>query len=250
MGKVDIETLIVNLRNSIKDNYDKMNSEWYVNYMFNHIDEFINSPHKSELEKAFYLLLNQYPNSNKKYIVIPNERVLIPDIYDLSRPGFEYEIDFAIYGGSINNPVKVAIECDGIRSHSQKHSNKDRRKDVNLQVAGWLVMRFGSKEIHEELERIYNDKGTIFSFLDSIENTITEKLKLIDEASYSTLEFKSKLTGYKWGMVTCEQCGHVQSDILNHKNIICLKCNTKFKRKITSDEGKSYDYNGILHYEN
>ncbi|TDE10716.1 hypothetical protein [Dyadobacter psychrotolerans] len=51
--------------------------------------------------------------------------VLIEDIYDLSCSGIEYEIGFMLYGRSIDNPVKVVIESDGIRSHR-------RKKDVNL----------------------------------------------------------------------------------------------------------------------
>ena len=46
--------------------------------------------------------------------------VLIEDIYDLSCPGIEYEIGFMLYGGSIDNPVNVVIESDGIPPHGRK----------------------------------------------------------------------------------------------------------------------------------
>lgn len=58
----------------------------------------------------------------------PAKLVLIEDIYDLRCPGIEYEIGFTLYGGSIDKPVKVVIESDGIRSHGHKHAKKDRKK--------------------------------------------------------------------------------------------------------------------------
>ncbi len=250
MAKTKIQTLIANLRQRIEDDHKEFAHEIGNEWIFKYIDEFINSADNSELEKAFYLLLHQFPGDHKNYIVHPREMILVPDVYDMSKPGFEYEIDFAIYGGSIDNPLKVAIECDGIRSHRQKHSNKDRRKDVNLQAAGWLVMRFGSNEIHEELQKFETDNTYISSFLYSIENTISQKLRLIDHHSFTNTEFRSKLTGYKWDWVTCTNCNQSQMDKLNHKTIFCRHCKTKFKRIIQPEENIEYDHDGILFFKN
>ncbi|MEP7319551.1 MAG: DUF559 domain-containing protein, partial [Panacibacter sp.] len=176
MATQHLQKLIQDLRQRIEDDHNQFNEEFGMEWTFKYIDEFISSETRSDLEKAFFLILYQFPGDNKNYIVRPGEMVLIPDIYDMSCPGIEYEIDFALYGGSIDNPVKVAIECDGIRSHREKHNNKDRRKNVNLQAAGWIVMRFGSKEIHEELQKFTDDNLHTSDFLYSIENTIKQKL--------------------------------------------------------------------------
>lgn len=249
MAIQELKELIKNLRQRIENDNNSFNNNISNHWALKYIDEFIESDNISDLEKAFYLILNQFVDDNKKYIIIPGEMVLIPDVYDMRSPGIEYEIDFAIYGGSIDNPIKVAIECDGIRSHSQKHNNKDRRKDVNLQANNWIVMRFGSKEIHDELRKYKDDDTYISDFLYSVENTIEQKLRLIDNNSYTTSEFRSKLTGYRWDNVTCTNCGQSQMDRLNHKTIKCRRCMTKFKRIISSDEDIEYEMNGILYFK-
>jgi len=172
---MNIKKLIGNLRQRIENNHYKFEELWLAENRFSSLDEFISNEKHSELEKAFYLILNQFVGDPKDYFVAPREMVLIPDIYDNRSPGIEYEIDFAIYGGSIDNPVKIAVECDGIRSHRQRHSNKDRRKDVNLQAAGWIVMRFGSREIHEELQNFEDSETYTSDFLYYIENVIQKK---------------------------------------------------------------------------
>jgi DNA-directed RNA polymerase subunit RPC12/RpoP len=244
-----LQELIRELRTRIEDEHDQFYEEYGKQQIFSEIDDFLTSENRSDLEKAFFLILNQFPGDSKDYIIRPSEMVLIPDIYDLSCPGIEYEIDFALYGGSIYDPVKVAIECDGIRSHQEKHKNKDRRKDVNLQAAGWIVMRFGSKEIHAELQKFRENELYTSDFLSSIENTIQQKLKLINYRSYGNAENRSKLTGYRWDDVTCANCGKTQIDTLNHKTIKCRHCNTKFKRVIKPEEKIKYDFNGLLYFE-
>jgi len=158
---MDLKVFIKNLRRRIEDGRDEFTDEYLRNIQFKYLDDFIDDSTYSDLEKAFFLILNQFPGDHKEYFVKPREMVLIPDVYNLSCPGIEYEIDFAIYGGSIENPVKVAVECDGLRSHRQRHNNKDRRKEVNLQANGWIVMRFGSKEIHNELIKFENNENHI-----------------------------------------------------------------------------------------
>jgi len=246
---MDLKKIIKNLRKKIEDNYYEYRDEYERDNMFKFIDDFIDDNNTSDLEKAFFLFLNQFPSDHKQYFVKPREMVLVPDVYDMNVPGIEYEIDFAIYGGSLFNPVKVAIECDGLRSHGQKHNNKDRRKNVNLQASGWIVMRFGSNEIHEELLKFENDKTYICDFLNYIENVIQQKTKLINWRSYIKEEFRSMLTGYKYGYVTCKYCGHKQICKLNHKKHSCKQCGKKFQRDIHPSEKIVYDYNGLLYFE-
>jgi hypothetical protein len=215
---MDLKGLIGDLRRRIDNDYQELDELWPLEMRFEFLDKFIQSTEYSDLEKAFYLMLNQFPGDTKDYIIRPREMVLIPDVYDMGSPGIEYEIDFALYGGSIDNPVKVAIECDGLRSHRQKHNNKDRRKDVNLQASGWIVIRFGSEEIHDELKKFETDENHVSPFLYSIDNVIKEKLRIIDNHNYAmNLDLRSKLTGYKWGYVTCKHCGDRQIGQLNHK---------------------------------
>ncbi|GEM_PF-2685573 len=245
---MDIKALIRNLRENIEREFYKYN-EFSIEHTFKNIDSYINDEKYSDLEKAFYLILNQFPDDSQNYIVKPSEMVLVPDVYDMSGPGIEYEIDFALYGGIIDSPVKVAIECDGIRSHRQKHNNKDRRKDANLQAAGWIVFRFGSNEIHEELAKYEKDESYTSDFLNYVENIIENKSRLITPKSYVKAEFRSKLTGYKWGYVICCHCNKSQMGELNHKRHTCRSCGKKFQRDIAPDEKITYEHKGLLYFE-
>src|SRR5581483_2372692 len=118
---------------------------------------------KSDLEKAFYLMLRQEYYKNGDYVVIPNERVCVKNVCDLDK-GYEceYEIDFAIYSGSKSKPGRIAIECDGLRSHGRRNASKDRLKDINLQANGWIIIRFGSREIHEEVYKQLNTTDALY----------------------------------------------------------------------------------------
>ncbi|MCB0536347.1 MAG: DUF559 domain-containing protein [Bacteroidetes bacterium] len=245
---MDLKIFIDKLRKRIQDDHYEFQEMYPPEKQFEFLDDFINAD-GSDLEKAFFLMLNQFPGDKKDYFVRPREMVLIPDIYDLSAPGIEYEIDFALYGGSIDNPMKVAIDCDGIRSHRQKHSNKDRRKDVNLQASGWLVMRFGSKEIHEELLKFEKEETYICDFITSIDNVIKEKLKLISWDTYARSEYRSKLTGFKWDWITCKHCTKKQMGVLNRKKHTCRHCGTKFIRDIHPTEKIKYEHGGLLFFE-
>ena len=246
--KMDVKPYIELLKNKItKEHYDF--NRGLEQRFTDHLNEYLTDESVSDLEKAFFLILNQFPSGDKFYIVMPNEMVLVPDVYDKSVPGIEYEIDFALYGGSIENPVKVAIECDGLRSHGQKHKKRDRRKDVNLQIAGWVVIRFNSKEIQFELEKIGNETNYVSDFLVSIENTIKEKLRLVDHSSYTNLDYRRILTGYKWDWVVCTNCGNKQQSPINHKKLTCYKCKKKFLWAYSNDKRVKFEQNGLLFFD-
>ncbi|WP_268125589.1 DUF559 domain-containing protein [Roseivirga pacifica] len=249
MKENDIEILINKLYERIKGDHNDYFNSGSFDRLFEYIEDFINDDSKSILEKAFFLILHQFPTDNKDYIVMPNERVLIDNIYDQTISSIEYEVDFALYGGSISNPVKVAIECDGLRSHGAKNAKRDRRKEVNLQADGWIVMRFRSKEIQQELNKFIEDEFYTSDFLYSIETTIQKRLKIINHHSYFIPEYRSKLTGYRWGKVTCPNCNFNQFDILNHKRITCRSCNERFTRKVLNTEQVIHEKNGILNFE-
>jgi very-short-patch-repair endonuclease len=243
-----IDSLINKLKDKIRNEH-LLRSNSIFEGINEGINEFISDTKISPLERAFYLILNQFPTDEKHYIVYAQEKVLIPNIYDNSFPAIEYEIDFALYGGSIESPVKVAIECDGLRSHGNKNTKRDRRKDVNLQASGWIIMRFTSKEIHEELEKFDKNNDYVCGFLFSVEKIIQERTRLISYDTYTNHEFRSKLTGYKWGLVTCSKCGFEQHDTLNHKKITCRKCKEKYFRVIDKNEKILEEMNGLLFFE-
>lgn len=245
---MDLSPYIQNLRDQI--DYSLSHDEFGLNdHRMKEIDDFLLEAGKSDLEKAFFLVLNQFPNDHTDYLIRPGEMVLVPDIYDMSVPGIEYEVDFAIYGGSIKDPVKVAIEVDGQRSHGQKHARKDRRKDANLQAAGWLVMRFSSKEIHEEIIQFSTKENHISDFLVSIENVIQEKLQLVTGNNYAKTNVRSLLTGYTWGEVICPECNWMQQGILNKKKHVCKYCGHKYIRELKRHERVQYEHQGLWYFE-
>lgn len=174
-----------------------------------HLDDAAISP----LEKAVYLLLNQFPTGERDYFVIPREHVRVRDVYGFDPPYHkDYEIDLAVYSGSADHPVKIAVECDGIRSHKERHSDRDRHKDVNLQAAGWTVVRFGSREIHRALRALLNGDGYAGGVVGVIENVVFAQSDALTHTTY--LRFRSRLTGYTFGNVACRSCGETQYDRL------------------------------------
>jgi very-short-patch-repair endonuclease len=245
---MDLKPYIESLRDQIAYNLKHDNSG-IQDHLIGELDEFLSAPAKSDIEKAFFLILNQFPGSHNDYLIRPGEMVLVTDIYDMSVPGIEYEIDFAIYGGSVKDPVKVAIEVDGIRSHGHKQTRKDRRKDANLQAAGWLVMRFTSKEVHQEIIKFHNKEIFMSDFLTSIDNVIQERLQLVTGNNYVKYEVRSGLTGYKWGDVRCIHCGLKQYGNLSRKNHTCMHCKNKFVRDLEPHERIKYEHNGLYFFE-
>ena len=219
--------------------------------LINHVDDFFKSEESSELEKWFYLLLNQFPSSNTRpYFVFPHEKVLIKNIYDDSKPFYEYEIDYAVYGGTRNNVVKIAIECDGLRSHGRKKSNNERRKEINLQSAGWFLIRIGSYEIHSEIEKLEKNEYYISEMISSIEKVIEIQTKLINYDSFVDEKFRTEITGYQWGWVKCTECGFRQMDILNHKKNKFRNCKKDFYRDRSNDPKEAWEDDGLLYFKN
>ena len=154
---------------------------------------------------------------------MPNERIRVPNVYDFAELHYDYEIDFAIYAGSTTEPVKIAIECDGIRSHRRRHNNRDRRKDVNLQAAGWIVMRFGSDEILAEIKELGEDDYFVSRISQLVEHVVSSKSNAITAQSYVDPSLRSQLTGYTWRSRTCGECGFTQLDRVELSES-CRKC--------------------------
>jgi very-short-patch-repair endonuclease len=51
--------------------------------------------------------------------------------------------------------LKIAIEVDGFSVHSQRHVfEDDRRRQNDLELAGWLVLRFTFRDLREQPEKV------------------------------------------------------------------------------------------------
>jgi len=75
--------------------------------------------------------------------------------YTISKNKKRYRLDFAIFYASSK---KIAIECDGTKSHSLPAQKlKDRAKDKFLRANGWQVLRFTEKEIVEDVENCISE---------------------------------------------------------------------------------------------
>ncbi len=199
------------------------------------IDRFLASSKKSHLEKAFYLLLSQFYTERRPYFFVTGERVRVPNIYDYSGPNGEYELDFAIYSGTKKEPVKIALECDGILSHRRRHNPRDRRKDVNLQAAGWIVLRFGADEIQTELRSLAEKENHVSSIVEIVDNIVESVGGLLTANTYADNAMRTRLTGLPWGSVTCPSCGEWQNDIVG-RMVKCRHCGMGYKSSADSKE--------------
>ena len=97
--------------------------------------------------------------------------------YTISKNGKKYRLDFAIFppvltcgepfvepisskSGLISSKQKIAIECDGEKSHSLLSQKiRDRAKDKFLRRAGWKILRFTEKEIIEKADDPEGSRG-------------------------------------------------------------------------------------------
>ncbi|OLY65324.1 hypothetical protein BWD12_20200 [Leptospira santarosai serovar Bananal] len=236
----------------IRDQFNTKNEfieSLYNQNKYDRLDTFLKSPKASDLEKALFLLLNLYPEyGGRSYFIIPHEKVLIPNICDHKEIAINYEIDFAVYGGTVTSPTKIAIECDGIRSHGNRRIKRDRRKEVNLQAEGWLLIRIGSHEIHAELQRMIEENKFISEIAESIELIIERKLNLLEGDKYE--RYKKELTGYKWGVAECPYCNKRQQVKLNFIKQKCYECGSEYERDRSEDDESSHEWKGIVYFSN
>jgi len=67
-----------------------------------------------------------------------------------------YRVDFAYA------PKKIAIELDGFQAHSSTDQiAHDRKRQRDIEAAGWRVIRFGGKEVHHNVERCVDEARAI-----------------------------------------------------------------------------------------
>jgi very-short-patch-repair endonuclease len=62
----------------------------------------------------------------------------------------DYRVDFAIFlNGVPHEQIKFVVECDGHDFHerTKQQAARDKKRDRELQIAGWKVLRFTGSEI-------------------------------------------------------------------------------------------------------
>ncbi len=76
----------------------------------------------------------------------PQSNIVIAPQYQAGK----HRIDFAIFINVIaNEEIKIVVECDGHNFHekTKEQAARDKRRDRDLQIAGWKVLRFTGSEI-------------------------------------------------------------------------------------------------------
>lgn len=79
----------------------------------------------------------------------PTEAVICPQ-YQIGR----YRADFAVLLRGDGETLQLVVECDGHDFHekTKEQAGRDKRRDREMQAAGWRVFRFTGSEIFNRLE--------------------------------------------------------------------------------------------------
>ena len=81
----------------------------------------------------------------------PQTDVVIAPQYQIEK----HRVDFAIFiNGVANEEIKIVVECDGHEFHekTKEQAARDKKRDRDLQIAGWKVLRFSGSEIWRDHE--------------------------------------------------------------------------------------------------
>jgi very-short-patch-repair endonuclease len=76
----------------------------------------------------------------------PDAEVLISPQHQIG----DYHVDFAIILNNVpDEQIKIVVECDGHDFHekTKEQAGRDKKRDRELQIAGWKVLRFTGSEI-------------------------------------------------------------------------------------------------------
>ncbi len=69
--------------------------------------------------------------------------------YEIREPDASYDLDFVV---ECIDGAKINIECNGDTYHSTRDErNRDRRRNTYLTTQGWLVQRFGTDELRNDI---------------------------------------------------------------------------------------------------
>ena len=79
--------------------------------------------------------------------------------YEIRERDASYDLDFFV---ECSDGAKIDIECNGDLYHSTKAArNRDRRRNTYLTTRGWLVQRFGTDEIRNDIRNCINQVRTL-----------------------------------------------------------------------------------------
>jgi very-short-patch-repair endonuclease len=106
---------------------------------------------RSPIENAFW--------KSHLELGLPELRGLEPQ-YSISISGNRYYLDFALPGR------KTGIELDGFATHSSTRAiASDRKRQRTLESAGWKIIRFGGKEVHDDAVACVREAARMISLM-------------------------------------------------------------------------------------
>lgn len=81
-----------------------------------------------------------------------------------------YRVDFAFLNRNGNDPLFVAVECDGHAFHERTKEQvaRDKKRDRFFQQAGWRVLRFSGSEIYRDPFKCVDEVFSLLSKIDGI----------------------------------------------------------------------------------
>ena len=81
--------------------------------------------------------------------------------YEIRERDASYDLDFAV---ECKDGAKIDIECNGDTYHSTKAArDRDRRRNTDLTTRGWLVQRFGTDEIRNDMHSCVDQIRTLIN---------------------------------------------------------------------------------------
>ena len=81
--------------------------------------------------------------------------------YEIRERDASYDLDFFV---ECSDGAKINIECNGDTYHSTKAArNCDRRRNTYLTTCGWLVQRFGTDEIRNDIRGCVDQVRTLIN---------------------------------------------------------------------------------------
>ena len=81
--------------------------------------------------------------------------------YEIREHDASYDLDFFV---ECSDGAKINIECNGDAYHSTKAArDRDRRRNTYLTTHGWLVQRFGTDEIRNDIRGCVNKVRTLIN---------------------------------------------------------------------------------------
>jgi very-short-patch-repair endonuclease len=99
----------------------------------------------------FNLLFNDSPLEDKLYEAFLSHNIRSHRQYFLTTKTGNYHLDFALFC----KEGKINVECDGDTYHDKKEQvHYDKKRNNNIEVEGWSVLRYTTKEIVDGLEDV------------------------------------------------------------------------------------------------